>query len=138
VTLIEKNREPSPRELRWFGVLLAVFLGLIGTLAWWRTGSTTPRNILGGIGLAVAAVYYAVPQLQRSIFFAWMAAVYPIGWAISHLLLAATYYVVLTPIGWTMRAFGRDPMQRKFDRGTASYWVEHDPGADSARYFRQF
>ncbi len=138
MTLIEKNREPSPRELQWFGALLAVFLGLIGTLAWWRTGSTTPRNILGGIGLAVAAVYYAVPQFRRSIFLIWMAVVYPIGWAVSHLLLAATYYLVLTPIGWIMRAFGRDPMQRKFDRGAASYWVEHDPGSDSARYFRQF
>lgn len=138
MTLIEKNREPSAPELRWFGLLLAVFLCLIGLLAWWRSGSTVTRNVLVGIGLVMAAVYYAVPQLRRTIFLVWMAAVYPIGWTVSHLMLAATFYLVLTPIGWAMRLAGRDPMQRRFDRESTSYWVEHDPSTNSARYFRQF
>ncbi len=138
MTLIEKNREPSVRDLRWFGLLFAAFFSLFGAMLWWKSGSVGPLISFGTSGLLVAAVYYAVPALRRTIFLAWMAAVYPIGWVISHLALIFTYYLVLTPIGWAMRAAGRDPMQRRFEPDAPTYWVEHDPATDPKRYFRQF
>ena len=137
MSLLEKNREPGARELKWFGLLLFAFLCLIGGLVSWKAGSLRPLFVLGTIGLIIGAVYYAMPPIQRTIFLAWMAAVYPIGWTISHLLLALTDYLVLTPIGLVLRLL-RDPMQREFDAAADSYWVEHDPGKDAARYFRQF
>ena len=137
MSLIKRNREPSARELQWFGLLLALFFVLIGALVWWRIGSPTAGGVLGAIGLCLAAIYYAVPPLRRTIFLVWMALVYPIGWTISHLLLALTYYLVLTPIGLILRCV-RDPMERGFDASAASYWTEHDPASDPKRYFRQF
>lgn len=137
MTLLDKNREPSARELQWFGLLAALFLGLLGGLAWWRNDSVGARNVFWGIGLTLVVVYYAVPPLRRTIFMVWMALVYPIGWTVSHLLLALTYYLVLTPIGLAIR-FKRDPMQRNFNRNAATYWTDHDPSVDTARYFRQF
>jgi hypothetical protein len=137
MSLIEKNREPGPRELKWFGLLLALFFILIGALIGWQSGSRTVAVVLAAIGLGVATIYYAVPPLRRTIFLVWMALVYPIGWTISHLLLALTYYLVLTPIGLILR-WVRDPMQRSFDASAPTYWTEHDPASDPKRYFRQF
>jgi hypothetical protein len=48
------------------------------------------------------------------------------------------FYGVLTPIGLLMRLFGRDPLNRTFDRSATSYWIEHDPGSDLDRYFQQY
>jgi hypothetical protein len=138
MSLIEKNREPSASELKWFGLLFALFFTAAGMLIWWRTGSHRPLVVLATIGCLVAVIYYSLPPLRRTIYLVWMALVYPIGWVVTHVLLLFTYYLVLTPIGLIMRAMGRDPMQRQFEREAATYWVEHDPAADSKRYFRQF
>jgi len=136
--MIEINKNPSPRELRWFGVGLLAFAALVSALISWRTNSTTgPRYVLA-IGALVALVYYAVPPLRRSMYLAWMYAAFPIGWVVSHAVLAAVYYLVVTPIGLAMRVVGRDPLNRQFDRSAPTYWIPHDPGTDVKRYFRQF
>jgi len=46
--------------------------------------------------------------------------------------------LVFTPIGLTMRLFGWDPLERRFDPNASTYWVEHKPPASPSRYFQQF
>ena len=67
-----------------------------------------------------------------------MTAVYPIGWIISHALLAMIYYLAITPIGVVMRLCGRDPLQRALDRSAKTYWTPHNVSEDTERYFQQF
>ena len=67
-----------------------------------------------------------------------MALAMPIGWTVSHLLLLAIFYFLVTPVGLLMRGFGYDAMCSRFDRSAKSYWLKHDPGSDPARYFKQF
>ena len=55
------------------------------------------------------------------------------GW---RLLVAAFFYGMITPMGLTMRLFGRDKLQRKNKR--ASYWDDLPRSTDRARYERQF
>jgi hypothetical protein len=138
MALIERYREPTAGELRYFGLMLAGFLGLVGGLIWWQAGSPVSAGIIWAVGVTVAVLCYALPPLRRVLFLAWMAAVFPLGWAISHLLLALIYYLIFTPVGLAMRLFGRDPLQRRFDREAPTYWIEHNPADDPARYFRQF
>ncbi|HEY6564314.1 MAG TPA: hypothetical protein VIY86_07435, partial [Pirellulaceae bacterium] len=97
--VIPLNRNPSPRELRWFGAVLATFLGVVGTIVYFRLHVPTAAVILWTVAILGGAAYYAIPSLRRPIFVTWMYLTYPIGWSISHLLLAFTYYAVLTPIG---------------------------------------
>ena len=41
----------------------------------------------------------------------------PIAWTVSHLLAGGVaYFLVATPIALVLRALGRDPMRRSFDR----------------------
>jgi hypothetical protein len=62
----------------------------------------------------------------------------PIGFVVSFILLAVFYYLVITPIGLVFRLMGRDPLCRKFDNTTDSYWLPHKPVETVDRYFRQF
>ncbi len=144
--VVEIRRDPSRAELRWFGLTLAVTLGVLGVVVWGKgrfilgTGHAPPIAswVVWGIGVVVPAVYYAVPRARKRIFVGFMYLVYPIGLVMSHIILGVVFYLVITPIGVVMRLFGHDPMGRGFDPGASTYWTEHRTGADPARYFRQF
>ena len=135
--LIDIRRNPSARELAWFGVIAFAFLGVVGTLAWRAGFPLAARGVWIGAVLLVA-VYYAVPPLRRPVFRAWMAATFPIGWTVSHLLLVIIYYGIVTPVGMVLRITGHDPMGRRFDATMASYWVAAKTPRDVSRYFKQF
>ena len=89
-------------------------------------------------GLVLATLYYAIRPLRRPLYFLWMKAVSPLAWVVSNALLAAVYFLVITPIGLVVRAFGRDQLARQFERSSASYWIEETPVSDTTRYFRQY
>ena len=136
--MIEIDRNPSERNLRWFGLVLGLFLGVIGGIVRQRFQMPEASTWIWITAAVVTVVYYAVPAVRRPIWIGWMVAAFPIGWAMSHMILAITWVLVVTPIGLVMRAIGRDPLHRKIDRDRSSYWTEHDPHGDPKRYFRQF
>jgi hypothetical protein len=138
VALLEIHLNPSQRELKWFGLLVLLFFALIGGLVYVTGHSTTAATVLWALGVLLFVVYYAVPPLRVPLFVAWMYAAFPVGWTVSHLMLAIAYYLVITPIGLGMRLLGRDSMQRKFDKAARSYWQEHRTPTHVTRYFRQF
>jgi hypothetical protein len=141
--LIEFNRDPSPREVRQFArVWLPAFCLALALWATLRLGSV-PAMMLAAAGLVSLLLGMARPAWLRPFHVAWMAAAYPIGWLLAHLLLAAIYFLLITPIGLILRLARRDPLARRIDRETQSYWT---PRANSTlpeptkleRYFRQF
>ena len=137
MALLEINWNPSRRELRHFALLCVGVFGAIAAYCFWFTASSVWAAVFGA--LAVLGLIGCVrPGFLRPMYVVWMALALPIGWTISHLLLLVVYYLVLTPIGFVMRLFGYDPLARHFDRSAKSYWTPHDPGADPARYFKQY
>lgn len=138
MALLEINRHPAAKELRWFGVLLAAFVAVAGALAHWQFEAPAAARIIWAAGAALAAIYAVVRPLRRWIYLGWIYAAFPIGWTVSHLLLGAAYYLVLTPIGLLVRWTKGDPLDRTLDRSASSYWAERRPVRDVRRYFRQF
>ncbi len=136
--MIEIKKDFSDRELMLFGPLMAVFAGLLGWLLGYQLGSPNVRYGIWGAAALLIVVYYAASGLQLAIYRGWLYAVAPIGWVVSHVLLAAIYYLLLTPIGLLMKVFGYDPMRRKMDRAASSYWVVREPKRDNSSYFKQF
>ena len=138
MALIDRNREPTATELRVFGVLLAAFCGLVGGLIVYHTQAWTIAAIVWSLGAVTAGIYYGMPSTRQVIFQAWMAAVFPIGWLVSHALLAFIYYGVLTPIGLVIRLWNDDLLREKRDAAAASYWRPISTQMDVKRYFQQF
>jgi hypothetical protein len=139
MALLELNRDPSPRDLKWFGVVMLAFGGLVGALLQWRFAAATAATWVWGSAAALCAVYYAVAALRRPIFVGWMTLTYPIGWLLSHLMMGVVFYLVVTPIGLVLRLMGRDALDRKVDKGVETYWKAHESrGTAPDSYFRQF
>ena len=136
--MIEINKNPSKKELAVFGLLCLLFFGIVGAIMWHKSHSPRAGIIVWCIATAFVAVYYAAPGVRKPIYLGWMYAAYPIGWTVSHLLMAIVFFGVITPIGFIMRLMGRDPLQRAFDPAAKTYWIAHPRAVDPQRYFRQF
>ena len=136
--IIEINTNPSKAELRWFGLLLALFVCLVGAVARWRFGAPSAAGAIWIAGSVIVGMYIAVPRLRRFIFVGWLYAAFPIGWAVSHAIIAAAYYLVLLPIALVLRLSKRDLLQRGFDPTATTYWSARSRSADLPRYFKRF
>jgi uncharacterized membrane protein len=130
------NSENHVQQLA--GVLLPGLFALSGGTVRLGVDPWTVAAALWAVGVLAAAMVWISPEAGRRLYVGWMLAALPIGWTLSHLVLGAVYYLVLTPIGLLMRLMGRDPMHRRFDRSATSYWVERKPTSDPSRHFRQF
>ncbi len=137
MAVIELKLDPTKRDLNIFGLMLIGFTALVGGLVWWKFSSPLAAKYIWGIGAALAVVFFLVPPLRLPIYKGWLYAAFPIGWTISHIVLAITFYLVITPIGLVMRLF-RDPMHRKPDPSLTTYWSPRQQVRDVKRYYRQF
>jgi Saxitoxin biosynthesis operon protein SxtJ len=132
------DRHPTPSQLRNFGKLLAIFVPVFGALVWWRTGRLASGGVVWIVGGLLTTLYALLPSIRWATYVGWMYAVFPIGWTVSHILMAVIYYLAITPIGMVLRFGGRDLLLRRLDRAEPSYWLPHVPPGDSGRYFRQY
>ncbi|MFV1966342.1 MAG: SxtJ family membrane protein [Pirellulaceae bacterium] len=138
MALVEINWRPSAKELRVFAILLVLFSGIVTWVIGARLDAPLAGTIVFGVAAGMAALGLLVPRLIWPVYVVWMAAALPVGWLVSHAVMAAVFYLVITPIGFIMRVCGRDPMERRFDKDASSYWKERDEPTETRRYFRQF
>ena len=138
MAVIEIKKDPSEKELRWFGILVGVFFLLVGALARWKFDAPGVARVLWILAVALPALFFLVKPLRKPLYLGWIYFFFPIGWLLSHILLTVIYYLLLTPLGWLMRLVTGDPMQRKLDPTAKSYWIERPKTTETARYFRQY
>lgn len=136
--MIEIDRHPAAAKLRWFAVLQALFFAAMAWQWYRRTGWAAPAVVAAGAALLVGALGLVWPAWVRRYYVGWMVAVFPVGWVVSHAVLAAAYYLVLTPLGLARRLWRGDPLRLRFEREAASYWVTRPPQRPVEDYFRQF
>ena len=130
--------EPTPSALRWFGLPFLAFFALFDLVLWTRGVTLELLGGIGGAALAVCALYYLVPALRRPIYMGWMYAAYPFGFVIAHVVMAAIYFLVITPIGLLTRLAGRRTISRSFDSSADSYWQRREPRRGFGAYFKQY
>ncbi len=146
--MFDINWHPKRRELRRFGLAALVVFGGLGAWAWFgsrlfgfEVSPGTAPLAAGVLWVAAAAcglLAAAWPRGLGPLYVVLSLVAWPIGWVVSHVLLAAVFYGVVTPVGLVMRLIGRDPLQRRFDPDAETYWTRREPAADITRYFRQF
>ena len=136
--IVDINWNPSRKELKIFSLLLIVFFAVVAGLAWRKGASAETAFLIAGGGAVVGIVGVLSPAFIRIVYVAWMAAVFPIGFVVSNVVLAAVFYGVVWPIGILTKLTGRDALQLRFDREAKTYWNVRQPTRDPRRYFRQY
>ena len=138
MSLVRVNRHPTRRQLNQFGFIWLGFLSFFGAVARFKFGAPEVATGLWAAAVVVPVVGWLIPSFMRLVFVGMSYLAWPIGFVVSHLVLAAVYYLVLTPIGLAMRLFGYDPMTRRSRNDRQSRWVERGPARPPESYFRQF
>ena len=139
MSVVQINKNPTRRELNQFGFIWLGFLAFFGLIAFFKFGNPQVARWLWVAALVVPIVGWLVPAFMRLVFLGMSYLAWPIGFVVSHVVLAVVYYLVLTPIGLLTRLFGYDSMEKRFDSEAESYWIERSAeAADPKRYFRQF
>ncbi len=136
---IHIEKHPRRAVLRWFGLSVAAFFALVGTIALVRFEAATVAYVSWFLGAAYGIAYYAIPRAQRSLYLAWMYATAPLGWVLMNTILLTLYYAVLVPLGVVLRLVGYDPMaKRAKSKARESFWVKHEGNKPLDRYFAQY
>ena len=136
--LIRIDPNPSRRQLAVFAAIWLVFFSIIGWMVLGRSGSLPWAIGICCLAVGVPVIGWIAPPFLRIVYLGMAYAAFPIGFVVSHVMLAVVYYLVLTPTGLLMRLFGYDPMNRRFDPDAETYWVPRETEQDVKRYFRQF
>jgi hypothetical protein len=114
---------PSDRSFgRTFAVVFAVAAGLS---AWrgWRIGPGWFVGLALLFGLAAAFRPAVLAPLNK----AWLHFGLLLHKVVNPLVMAAMFFLVFTPMGVLMRAFGKDFLRLKRDPQAASYWIARQP-----------
>jgi len=133
-----KSLKTGARELRKFGLTVGGVFALVGCWYWWRGKTHLPYLLVPGVLLMLLGAL--VPRALKFIYIGWMSFAFILGFAVSTTLLTLLFYLIVTPIGLISRLAGRDFLNRKFDRNTATYWKKRDRSSSghTRNYEQQF
>lgn len=132
-----RNIKSGPKELRNFGITMAVALAIIGSfLLWRRNDYYTYLYAIAGVFLVLGLL---LPVVLKPIHKVWMTLSILLGWVMTRLILCILFYLVFTPIGLLAKLIGKKFLNTRFDRNADSYWIMKDnSAADRTDYERQF
>jgi hypothetical protein len=138
--VIPLDLHPPDRTVRGFATLWLPLAALVLGALLWRAGAAPAGLAASAVVVAlIAAAGYTRPGLVRPLYVALTVATWPLGLALSTLLLAIVFFGLVTPIGLARRALGRDALGLRPDRSADTYWTDRPPGPeDPERVFRPF
>ena len=125
------NWHPSPREMRQWALIMALALGLVGSLFYfvdWGifSGGRGFAKFLWSFGALAVATGITGTKLGLPAYWAWMGFVYVVSSVITYAALTLVYFGVVTPLALLARLLGRDRLQLR-TRPQQSYWHALDP-----------
>jgi hypothetical protein len=131
-------RSPTSRALRQFAAAWLVFFLAFGAHQYLVRGHHTVGVVVATLAVVFGGLGLARPAAVRWLFITWMVLAFPIGWAISQIMLAVMFYLLLTPVAILFRFQGRDPLARKPAPNRDSFWDPKPAPQDVRSYFRQY
>ena len=121
-----KKLDTSSKEIRKFGLVIAIALGVIGGFIYLKTQSLTTVKWLWWIGLLFLIIGFVLPSILRPVYRIWMVLGYFIGEIVSRIILTVLFYIVVTPTGLVLKLFRKDILAQKIEKNRESYWVKND------------
>jgi len=123
-----KNLDVTGKSIKKFGLVVSfVFLALSALLFWqelWQ--STRALFLIFGILLVIGAIFRANSEEMKIVYRIWMGLAFFLGWIMSRVILTFLFYLVVTPIGFIAKLFGKKFIDLKFKSSRESYWVNKE------------
>ena len=115
-----KNINSTQKELKKFGYSVGGVLLIIGIVSYFLGGKFS--IYFTSIGLFLAVLGLSLPEVLLPLQKLWMAFDVILGFIMTRVILSILFYIVITPIGFVARIFGKDFLDEKIDKTKSSYW----------------
>lgn len=77
------------------------------------------------------------PFTLKPVYIGWMYLTRCFAWVLTTLVLGLVFYIGFTVIGFLMRLFGKDPLNRKIDRSAVSCWNRRPRSAPEREHYKK-
>ena len=139
MALVSLNLKPSEKQLKDFGLIGLIMCFVIGLVLLWL--GKIPANIFMVIAV-LGVVLYTLSRISagliKPVYLGLIVVTFPIGWVVSHVMMALFYYGIITPVGLLFRLINRDPLCRRYEADADTYWIRYQKKRPAKDYFRQF
>jgi hypothetical protein len=118
----------------------ALWILVFGALAWrvHSHGAEWLAITFAALALVIGPLGLLKPAAIRPVFAGMMLVTLPIGWVVSHLILAVLYYGVFTPVGLVFKLAGRDVLRRSHRPDRPTYWSPKPMPTEPSSYFHEY
>jgi hypothetical protein len=131
---VRSQEEMTRAAGRKFGVTVGAAFLVIAGILWWRDRDTFSL-IAASIGGLLVAGGLLVPDRMGPVESAWMKMAHAISKVTTPVFMAIIYFIVITPAGLLVRAFGHRPLVTPAGR---SAWKERAEDNRRSNLERQF
>ena len=137
----EQSKTPPAKQVktlsnRSFGLIFAGIFCVIGLFP--LLSKSEPRAWALIIAGAFALVSIAAPALLAPLNRGWNRFGQFMHKIVNPLLMGLIFVLTIIPTALIMRLLGKDPMRRKLDTQTSSYWIERDIPITKESFDNQF
>ena len=113
----------DPKELRKFGLLMAVFIPILASFVAPKIAPSTPAYAPYIIALGFGSLALLLPRSLRGLYVGWMAFGTFMGKINTKIFLTLLYFFFLVPYALVLRLLGREILNLKFDSKLKTYKV---------------
>ena len=114
------NIKCEKNDLRKFGITVGIILLIISGFLFWNEKESFQIFLAIGITLFLTAI--AIPGVLKPVNWMWMIFAIILGWIMTRVILRLLFYVVFTSIGLTLRFFGKQFLELRWDKSKETYW----------------
>lgn len=142
--MIEIDWHPGSDKLRQFGWYCLIGFSAIGAIIAWRndafagSGTWLPSICLWMLALIAWLVGLLAPQWLRPLYIILTLITFPVGLALSNLVLALIFIFCFVPFALWFRLIKRDELHLNWNKRDQSFWLDASPPGSSASYYRPF
>ena len=115
-----KNIKSEKSDLRNFGIIVGIILLVISGFLFWKEKESFQIFLAIGITLFLTAI--VIPVVLKPVYWMWMIFGITLGWFMTRLILSLLFYIIFTSIGLTLRFFGKQFLELRWDKSKESYW----------------
>jgi hypothetical protein len=131
---LEGGEVPSSSN-RSFGLVFSVAFVIIGLWPLYYGHSARYwAFIIASVFLLLAGF---VPRIlgPLNMLWSWLGAL--LHRIVTPIVMSVIFFLVLTPVAYAMKAFGKDPLRLGWDKNAKSYWIERKPAGPEPQTMTQ-
>lgn len=129
----EHQATPVASE-RSFGVVFFIVFALVAAYGLWSGWSVAVVASWAALSVLTLLLGLFAPKTLQGPNRLWAKFGLLLALVLTPIIMALVFFLAVTPSGLLMRLFGTDPMKRKVDATTSSYWIKREKRPGPMRY----